>query len=104
MSDVLDETIAGEVVIAGTEFNYAELKFGKSRGIDIYRPGFKDDKHSYKLDPNPHDDSPWYEKNTVRFYRDAAEQLGAYFNANNVYPPFNTTITVHNTVYTLTER
>ncbi|MCC3409689.1 MAG: hypothetical protein JGK17_29890 [Microcoleus sp. PH2017_10_PVI_O_A] len=97
-------TIKGSVTVGGTKFEYAELDYGKNRGIAIWRLGVAKDRHEYLLTPNPHDD-PWYNKHQEDFYREAATRIGEIFMRGNpnAYPPFGTKITIHSIDYTLSQ-
>jgi hypothetical protein len=93
--------MAVEIEVGGTKYKYNEERTG-SRGITLWRSGVAQDQHSYKFNPDPHDER-WYNNNQPRFYREAAIAIATVRNNNNAYPPDDGTvsITIHNTSYTL---
>ena len=98
--NLANNTIKGSTTVNGVVYEYNEDIYGTNRGISIWRKGVSNDKHSYKLNPNPHDD-PWYNKHQERFYLDLANEIGESTNLNRHYPPFNSPVIVHNINYSL---
>lgn len=85
----------------GQTFTYGEQSFGTNRGIVMYRNGVKDDRHTYKFVPNPHDDR-WYNKNQAKFYLYAAEAIATHLHTHaNAWPPNNAAVSVNGVSYRL---
>jgi hypothetical protein len=88
-------------------FNYREESWSLNRGITITTKGEDNldrPPQTYKFNPNPHDD-PWYNKNQKKFYEEAANQIGQYFNKKGSFPRYDTElVTIHNISYKLNRR
>lgn len=61
--------IDGQMVINRVTYKWMEASWGNNRGMTI-NPG----RMNYQFSPNPHND-PWYNKNQVKFYNEAARQI-----------------------------
>lgn len=85
-------------------FHYQEESWSQNRGITIKLNGSTRPSQTYKFDPNPHND-PWYNKNQAKFYNQAAQQIGQYFNKRGSFPRYGTeSITVNGIDYKLNSR
>lgn len=71
----LPTKIAGTMNINGKTYKWMEASYNNNRGFKI-NPGNMD----YKFSPNPHDD-PWYNKNQIKFYNKAADQIASQGNS-----------------------
>ncbi|QSJ18880.1 hypothetical protein JYQ62_09070 [Nostoc sp. UHCC 0702] len=85
-------------------FYYQEESWSKNRGITIKLNNSTRPSQTYKFDPNPHND-PWYNKNQPKFYRDAAQQIGEYFNRRGSFPRYGqASVTINGINYKLNQR
>jgi hypothetical protein len=88
-------------------FNYREESWSLNRGITITTKGEDNldrPPQTYKFDPNPHND-PWYNKNQPKFYKEAATQIGQYFNKKGSFPRYGTaSVTINGIPYKLNQR
>jgi hypothetical protein len=100
--------VQGTVLVAGVTYKYAELSFGKNRGIMMSAEQGATGNVAYQFNPNPHNaDSKWYNKHQEAFYEQAATAIAQQTivnNGNATYPAFGTQIDVHGVDYSLNER
>lgn len=82
-------TVSGSLKLGDTTYEYCETKTsnagGGPRGIDIWVKGQKGRK-SYQIDPNPHDNSKNYPKNSTDFYARLGEALAKKREQGSDFP------------------
>lgn len=68
------------VTVNNIKFCYAEDRTGR-RKIIMWRQGVADDRHTYNIDPDPHNNTQ-YNRKQAQFYLEAATAIAAAFNGN----------------------
>jgi hypothetical protein len=81
--------------VGGVDFDYAEMEFGRNRGIRIWVERQANSDREYKLRPDPHDYRKYNKNKQPQFYLEVAQAIAReYIQGNRQWPPPGTTIYV----------
>ena len=94
--------ITGEVTVGANKFKYGEVSYGTRRAIKISTAR---NVIEYQFQPDVHD-NPKYNKSggQEKFYKSAAEKIGALYNSGAKFPDAGASINVLEMDHTLTIR